>query len=705
MTLAVCVGLMIMGLPAVSAWAVVIAPSGATGTPPSYGSPTYLINGTGLSGAGPVLAQPHNTTHTQGWLINNTNPANELVFQMPGARDLSGAHIWQYSQGTCCTGRGVSSFDMSFSSDGGATYPTTLAGLTLAPASGTSQETAQTLAFTPQTGVTHVKFNNMADFPTLPSPGWQGLNEVRFEAAPVPLTGTPVGNTLTPRDSATDGSPHVLYSNFVPMPATGEVAGVSTYTQGSALDFNMYQLRPTGTPNQYDVVYDSGTIRPSGGAGSVEGHRFPNGPTTVHPGDVFAHHGQAIPFSMAGGTNAANPQVIYYPSPAPPTQGSTIALGQGGFPLFNQPRDYASAVDFTPLPTVAIGQDLTNRASRDGGTGNLFAAEVFGFNQGRAVDWSIRGHTAPYGGTRNITPVILEQTGAGGLGAMTIRGIGTPRTLGHSADVQTFSFGLTSGSDQMGPRHYLGWIDSDGGQARNQGIISYSDPSDHFTLWLGGPAPIHVGDTRSVTNLNRRYSLQATFDVGRDEVVGNGASQRAHVDGAVGAVFVADDPFTQLGNVSQWAFWGWEGNRWITPLILEEEADGSYLLRGVGTSRLAAGGQGTMTYDFGLLGGSGEVDANHYFGWVDASIGPDGTPIGNQGVIRYADDETFSAQARWFGSIAGAGAFTPGADFGGGTLLPRAYSVQAIATFIPEPATLTLLGLGALALLRRRRRR
>jgi len=53
----------------------------------------------------------------------------------------------------------------------------------------------------------------------------------------------------------------------------------------------------------------------------------------------------------------------------------------------------------------------------------------------------------------------------------------------------------------------------------------------------------------------------------------------------------------------------------------------------------------------------------------------------------------------------GAGAFTPGADFGGGTLLPRAYSVQAIATFIPEPATLTLLGLGALALLRRRRRR
>jgi len=331
--------------------------SGATGTPPNYGSPTLLIDGTGLLGAGPVLTRPHNTTHTQGWLKNNTNPANNLIFQMPGARDLSGAHIWQYSQGTCCTGRGVSSFDMHFSFDGGFTYPTTLAGLTLAPASGTSQETAQTLAFAPQIGVTHVKFDNMTDFPSLPNPGWQGLNEVRFEAAPVPLTGTPIGNALTPRAAATDGSTQVLYTNFTPMPADGEVAGVSTYAQGSSYSFNMYQLRPTGTPNQYDVVYDSGTIRPSGGSGSIEALPFPNGPTTVAPGDVFAHYGRGIPYSDAGGTNAVDTQNIYYPSPSPPSQGSPITLGGAGFPQSGYRRDYAWAVDFQPgpLPPVTNG--------------------------------------------------------------------------------------------------------------------------------------------------------------------------------------------------------------------------------------------------------------------------------------------------------------------------------------------------------------
>ena len=101
---------------------------------------------------------------------------------------------------------------------------------------------------------------------------------------------------------------------------TGEVAGVSTYAQGSSQAFNMYQLRPTGTPNQYDVVYDSGTIRPNGDAGSVQSFAFPNGPTDVHPGDVFAHYGRGIPWSLSGGTNAANPQRIYHPSPTPPTQ-------------------------------------------------------------------------------------------------------------------------------------------------------------------------------------------------------------------------------------------------------------------------------------------------------------------------------------------------------------------------------------------------
>ena len=371
----------------------------------------------------------------------------------------------------------------------------------------------------------------------------------------------------------------------------------------------------------------------------------------------------------------------------------------------------AVAVGSVSASTLTIGQELTNRGSIDGASGNLFAAEVFGFDAGTVTDWSIRSTSGAYAGVRNITPVILEQTGAGGLGGFTIRGIGTPQTLTHTDAVQTFDFGLTSGSAQMGPRHYLGWVDSDGGAGTNPGTISYSG-GDHFTLWLGGSGGgISVGDTHSVSNLNRRYSLQATIEVAGGEAVGNGAGQRAHEDIANGAVFMLAEAFTQAGTLEEWAFWSWTGRN-VTPLIFED-VGGSYVLRGVGTSRQVPNNQGTITYPFGLQSGSDFVGANYYFGWVGASVDAAGTPTNNPGVVRYADDETFSATIRYFGGDHGAGTFTPGANFGAGTPLGRAYSVQAFAIAdlpgdIPEPITMLavfagLAGLGGYVRKRTRR--
>jgi len=337
-----------------AAEAVTIVPAGATGTNPTHGSPAQVINGDGLIGAGPILTRTHQTTHLKGWLKDNTNSGNQLVFQMPGPRDLTGLHAWQYSQGTCCTGRGVSTFNASFSFDGGGTYPITIGLGPLAMASGTSDEAVQTITFPQQNGVTHVKFDTIADFPAGSNPGWQGLNEVRFEAVAQPnlLTGTPIGNALTSRSAATDTATNVLYSNFVPMPAAGVVAGVHAYFQRSAATatggstFRMYQLRPLAS-NQYQVVYDSGTISTGGVEGAVEGYVFPNGPTAVQAGDIFAHYGRGLPWSVSGGANAKHTQFIYFPSPSPPAQGNNITLDSAAFPQSSHSRDYAWAVDYT----------------------------------------------------------------------------------------------------------------------------------------------------------------------------------------------------------------------------------------------------------------------------------------------------------------------------------------------------------------------
>ena len=161
-----------------------------------------------------------------------------------------------------------------------------------------------------------------------------------------------VGNSLTPRSGPGDTGDTIFFTNFVPMPIDGPVDAVGIYSQGAADPFRMLQLRPTGSPNQYTLLYDSGSITPPGTLNTVVTIPLPGGPVAAQTGDLFAHYGHGIPYSTAGGLNADNPHAIYYSvNPASiPTVGGTITLGSSGFPLTGYIRDYAWAVNMPTLP-------------------------------------------------------------------------------------------------------------------------------------------------------------------------------------------------------------------------------------------------------------------------------------------------------------------------------------------------------------------
>lgn len=168
-----------------------------------------------------------------------------------------------------------------------------------------------------------------------------------------------IGNGLSERSFPSDGASDVFFTGYIAMPSDGVVPSASIFFQGSSGDFHVYQLRSTGVADEYSVVYDSGTITSSGTAGEVVSFPFPNGPTDVLAGDIFAHYGRGIPFSDAGGLNADNAIPIFYPVPAAsiPAPGSadrlTISTTAGASTLGPFPlgfdgalvRDYAMAVN------------------------------------------------------------------------------------------------------------------------------------------------------------------------------------------------------------------------------------------------------------------------------------------------------------------------------------------------------------------------
>jgi len=311
-----------------------------------------------------------------------------------------------------------------------------------------------------------------------------------------------VGNDLSARVAAADGATTVFYSNWYSTPVADTVSTVDVFFQGSSTPFNLYVLRPTATPNQYNVIYDSGAIVPAGVPNTAVKLPLPNGPVQVQAGDVFAHYGRGIPYSdaptaAAAGLNAVNPQQIFFSSPAAPVASTTITLNSAAFPQnpsFN--RDYAMAVN-VPSVVEQVGWGTYEGAAVDGAVGVTLIMDDHGFTQTGNVDkWHFFSNSSAT--NRFVTPLLFESNGDG---SYDVVGVGTPRQ-NTNAGLQMYDFSLIAGSDQVGPGIFPGFWDGNylTGVA-NAGVIEWENAG-------AGTAPLAI-DGGTIL-LNERFGPGGT---------------------------------------------------------------------------------------------------------------------------------------------------------------------------------------------------
>jgi len=91
--------------------------------------------------------------------------------------------------------------------------------------------------------------------------------------------------------------------------------------------FHAYVLRPTGTPNEYTVVFDSGllTVPDLTDPAVSEVATFGVANLAVQAGDVLGFYGQGIPVDTGSGAD-----ILSYPAPTPPLQNSLSEAPSSG---------------------------------------------------------------------------------------------------------------------------------------------------------------------------------------------------------------------------------------------------------------------------------------------------------------------------------------------------------------------------------------
>lgn len=173
--------------------AVIITPAGAISSLPSLSNRPIgeAINGNGLSSGGAsadILTETHSANSGNSGLYfvadgTGASPLSSLTmtFNLSAPSLVDTVHIWTYSRGGE-TDRAISSFDISFSTDGGSNYGTAIAltGWAQVPV---DDIPVQSMSFASQSAVTHIRINNVVNHG---DPSYTGLSEIRFGAVPEP---------------------------------------------------------------------------------------------------------------------------------------------------------------------------------------------------------------------------------------------------------------------------------------------------------------------------------------------------------------------------------------------------------------------------------------------------------------------------------------------------------------------------------------
>jgi len=234
---------------ATSAQAVVVTPVSATATS-DIGSNDrgieHAIDGSGLSGGGePILDQTHaglNNFSANYWL-GHRNPVDEfsnpveqiLTFDLGGATTVGAVHIWQYDRAhSTWDFRAFKQFDISFSTDDGASYPTTIALSGLVGGTDIDPPIAvQTLTFAEQSDVSAIMISNIQN---LGDPSWFGLSEIRFDTEGEPPVPPEVPGDADDNGFVDDSDLAVLLGNWEQDPGTITTWALGDFTADTDVD-------------------------------------------------------------------------------------------------------------------------------------------------------------------------------------------------------------------------------------------------------------------------------------------------------------------------------------------------------------------------------------------------------------------------------------------------------------------------------------